>query len=42
MVCFIEIQSESMKMTWSISLYIYFSLFIVYNFSNVMALQFCE
>ena len=38
-ICFIKIESENMKMTSNISLFI-FSM--ICNFLNVMALQFCE
>ena len=37
MICFIEIQSENMKMTWHIKFFIFCT---ICNFSNVMALEF--
>ena len=39
MICLIKIQSENMKMTWSIKFFIFCMLS---NFLNVMALQFCK
>ena len=37
MICFIQIKSENMKMTWNISFFIFC---MACNFSNVIALQF--
>ena len=39
MICFIQIKSENMKMTWNISFFIFC---MACNFSNVIALQFCK
>ena len=39
MIFFVEIQSETMKMTWNIR---FFILCIFAIFSNVMALKFCK
>ena len=39
MVCSIRIQSETIKMTWNVSLFVFC---LIFNVLNVMVLQFCK